>query len=64
MTLAEAHGMLDPSQFWVVDRSYVVNKHQIISLKQQQLSMRNGSVVPVSKPRLNEIRHKFMEERR
>lgn len=59
-TLAETIEGLDTEEFLVIDRSYVVNMNHIVSLKQQQIILRDGSILPISKPRLREVRQRFM----
>lgn len=42
--------------FLGVDRSYVVNILHVMSLKNQQIILRNGDVIPVSKPKLSYVK--------
>ena len=46
--------------FILVDRSYVVNALHIISLKNQQIILRNGDTLPVSKPKLAYVKKEIL----
>lgn len=46
--------------FVMVDRSYVVNILHVMSLKSQQITLRNGEVLPVSKPKLSHVKREIM----
>ncbi len=46
--------------FVIVDRSYVVNILHVMSLKNQQLLLRNGEAIPVSKPKLSHVKQEIM----
>ena len=54
-TLEEALLELNSNEFVMIDRSYAVNLKHAISLRQQQLTLVDGSVLPVSKPRLQQV---------
>ena len=43
-----------------VDRSYVVNVLHVMSLKNQQIILRNGDVIPISKPKLSYVKKEIM----
>lgn len=60
VTLAEVLEELDGAEFLVIDRGYVVNINHVLSLKQQQILLKDGSVLPVSKPRLSQVRQEIM----
>jgi len=60
-TLEEALMDLDSNEFVMVDRSYVANLKYAISLRQQQLTLADGSVLPVSKPRLQQVLNEVVE---
>ena len=47
--------------FIKIDRSYVVNVLHIMSLKNQQILLRDGSKLFVGKPRLLEVKQKILE---
>lgn len=46
--------------FVAVDRSYVINALHIMSLKNQQIHLRNGEQIPVSKPKLSYVKQEIM----
>ena len=46
--------------FVVVDRSYVVNAFHIMSLKNQEIVLRNGEIIPVSRPKLSYVKQEIM----
>ena len=45
-----------------VDRSYVVNILHVMSLKNQQIILRNGEMIPVSKPKLSYVKKEIMRK--
>ncbi len=59
-TLKEIYGELNAEEFFYVDKSYVVNVQHVLSCRQGELEMRNGDVLPVSRPRHREVREKIM----
>lgn len=61
MTLAEAMEQLDSSEFLTVDRSYVVNMNHVISLKRQLVTLKDGSILPVSKPRFQLVKQEIVK---
>lgn len=48
-------------QFIYTDKSFVVNIIHIMSLEDNQIILRNESVVPVSRPRLEQVKREIME---
>ncbi len=46
--------------FVVVDRSYIVNVLHVMSLKNQQIILRNGEALPVSRPKLSHVKREIM----
>lgn len=61
-TIAEflEHVKQNEYSFLGVDRSYVVNIIHVMSLKNQQIILRNGDVIPVSKPKLSYVKKEIM----
>lgn len=60
-TIAEFFERVEKYDFFViVDRSYVVNILHVMSLKNQQLILRNGQMLPVSKPKLSHVKQEIM----
>lgn len=51
-------------QFLMIDRGCVVNIFHIMSLKEQQIVLRDGSILPISKPKLNQVKAQIMEYQR
>ncbi len=61
-TLMEMMDDLGRSDYFIkIDRSYVVNVLHIMSLKNQQILLRDGSKLPVSKPRLVQVKREILE---
>ena len=61
-TLSEMLEELGESDYFIkIDRSYVVNVLHIMSLKNQQILLRDGSRLPVGKPRLQEVKQRILE---
>lgn len=52
--------MDDAESFIQVDRSYVVNGWHVMSLRDQQVVLRDGSIIPVSAPRLKQVKNELM----
>lgn len=48
-------------QFIYTDKSFVVNMIHIMSLEDNQIILRNNAVVPVSRPRLEQVKRDIME---
>lgn len=60
-TIAEFIEHVKPYESFIgVDRSYVVNILHVMSLKNQQIILRNGDVIPVSKPKLSYVKKEIM----
>lgn len=51
----------DRQQFIYTDKSFVVNLIHIMSLEDNQIVLRNKAVVPVSRPRLEQVKQEIME---
>ncbi len=54
---------LNAEEFLMIDRSYVVNMNQVLSIKNHQVYLRNGEILPVSKPRWKQVRQILMHDR-
>jgi DNA-binding LytR/AlgR family response regulator len=46
--------------FVVVDRSYIVNAFHIMTLKNQEIVLRNRETIPVSRPKLSYVKQEIM----
>ena len=55
-TLAEVYKELPDGDFIYVDRSYIVNLEHIMKLKNREVYISNGDVVPVSYPQLDKVK--------
>lgn len=55
MTMEEVLEKIKSKEFLMIDRSYVVNLKYVNSFKQQQVILKDGSVLPVSKPRVQQV---------
>lgn len=55
-TLKTVYKELDAEEFVYVDKSYVVNLHHVMELRDKQIIMRGGDKIPVSVPRLKEVK--------
>jgi len=60
-TLQDIYRDLGAEEFFYVDKSYVVNVQHILSCKRGELNMRDGNVVPVSRPRYHAVREKILK---
>lgn len=61
MSISDALGSMNRSRsFLMVDKSYAVNGWHVMSLKDQQVVLRDGSVIPVSGPRLKQVKTELM----
>lgn len=63
-TLQEVYSELekiDKGEFLIIDRGFIVNICHVMSMDSQNVYMRSGDVLPVSKPRLQQVRHKLTE---
>lgn len=56
-TLNQVYEELDDKQFVYIDRSYVVNLMQIVTLTESEVILKNGVVLYASKKRLKELRN-------
>ena len=61
MTMEELLKRIRSEEFLMIDRSYVVNLKHVISFKQQQVTLTDGSVLPVSKPRLQQVTNEMVK---
>ncbi|MDO5422735.1 MAG: LytTR family DNA-binding domain-containing protein [Eubacteriales bacterium] len=52
---------LDPEEFMYIDKGCVVSIRHVMSLKQQQVLMRNEQVLPVSRPRLRGVKMRISD---
>lgn len=60
-TIAEFMGKVKAYDAFIgVDRSYIVNILHVMSLKNQQIILRNGDVIPISKPKLSYVKKEIM----
>lgn len=55
-TLAEVYAELPEGDFIYVDRSYIVNLEHVMKLKNREVYMSNGDIVPVSYPQLDKVK--------
>lgn len=55
-TLAEVYSELPNESFIYVDRSYIVNLEHVMKLKNREIYMPNGEIVPVSYPQLEKVK--------
>ena len=55
-TLAQVYAELPDGDFIYVDRSYLVNLEHVMKLKHREVYMANGDIVPVSYPRLEQVK--------
>lgn len=61
MSLSELTKTISSTQdFLMVDKSYAVNIWHVMSLKNQQVLLRDGSMLPVSGPRLKQVKAELM----
>lgn len=61
MSMSEVINAINSSQsFIMVDKSYAVNGWHVMSLKDQQVVLRDGSIIPVSGPRLKQVKTELM----
>ncbi|MDE7202381.1 MAG: LytTR family DNA-binding domain-containing protein [Lachnospiraceae bacterium] len=59
-TLAEVMNALASAEFIYVDKSYVVNLRQIESIKKDQLVLKDGSILRISRPRYKKVREQLI----
>lgn len=55
-TLAQVYAELPNGDFIYVDRSFLVNLEHVMKLKHREVYMANGDIVPVSYPKLNQVK--------
>lgn len=60
-TLEDVLSTMNPGEFLLIDRSCAVGIRHIMSLEQRQVALRDGSKLPVSRPRLLEVKRAIME---
>lgn len=60
-TLEEVLSDMKPGEFILIDRSCAVGIRHIMSLEQRQVALRDGSKLPVSRPRLLEVKQAIIE---
>lgn len=63
-TMSEIIEELGENEFLLIDRSYAVNIEHVQSVKNCQVYLQNGEVLPVSKPRWPHVRDTLMGIRR
>ena len=59
-TLQNMYDEIVAEEFFYVDKSYIVNVQHILSCKRGELRMRNGEILPVSRPRYHAVREKIL----
>ncbi len=52
---------LNAREFIMIDKSYAVNIRHVMSLKDQRIRMRDGTLLPVGAPRLQEVKRKITD---
>lgn len=60
-TMSEILGELGEREFLLIDRSYAVNIEHVQSVRNYQVYLQNGEVLPVSKPKWQRVRNTLME---
>ena len=55
-TLAEVYAELPENEFTYVDRSFIVNIEHVMKLKNKEVFLSNGEIIPVSKPQLERVK--------
>ena len=55
-TLSEVYEELPEKEFIYVDRSFIVNIEHVMKLKNKEIHMSNGEIIPVSKPQLERVK--------
>lgn len=58
--MGEVLEKLQSKEFLMIDRSYIVNMDYVLSVKDYQVWIQNGDVLPVSKPKWPHVRDAFM----
>lgn len=59
-TLTEVMKTLASAEFIYVDKSYIVNLRQIESIKKDQLVLKDGSMLRISRPRYKKVREQLI----
>lgn len=59
-TMKEILEELQDERFLAIDRSYVVNINHVQAIKKREMYIKNGDILPVSKPRWPYVRDTFM----
>ena len=59
-SLQAVYGELDAEIFFYLDKSYIVNVRNIYTCQKGMVLLRDGTQLPVSRPRFNEVREKIM----
>lgn len=60
--ISEVEKLLDEEIFIKTHRSYIVNRHQIKTLMDNEAVLKNGKRIPISKYRWKEVRKKYLGE--
>lgn len=60
-TLAQVYAELPDGDFIYVDQSYVVNMEHVMKLKNREVYMVNGDILPVSYPRLKQVKNSLSD---
>ncbi|MDE5696150.1 MAG: LytTR family DNA-binding domain-containing protein [Lachnospiraceae bacterium] len=59
-TLTEVMDVLKSAEFIYVDKSYIVNLRQIESIRKDQLMLKDGSTLRISRPRYKKVREQLI----
>lgn len=62
LQLSEVEKLLDDKIFIKTHRSYIVNKNWIQSLLENEVVLKNGKKVPISRYRRKEVEEQFLRE--
>ncbi|MDE6760061.1 MAG: LytTR family transcriptional regulator [Lachnospiraceae bacterium] len=60
--ISEVEKLLDDEIFIKTHRSYIVNRHQIKTLMDNEAVLKNGKRIPISKYRWKDVRRKYLGE--
>jgi len=60
-TLMEVVDELNAKQFLIIERGFAVNIHHVMTFKEHQLLMRDGSRLPIGKPRMQVVKRAIVE---
>lgn len=58
-TLSEVYEELPEEGFMYVDRSFIVNIDHVMKLKNKEVYLSNGEIIPVSKPQLERVKREI-----